>query len=58
MKTFKQILAEEYGDETPPFLVPSGNDMVSEPMGDPFNNPLNINPWDPNFVGPHQVNPG
>ena len=54
----RRILAEEYGDETPPFLVPSGNDMVSEPMGDPFNNPLNINPWDPNFVGPHQVNPG
>jgi hypothetical protein len=57
MKPFKQIL-KEAEDKTPSYFEPSGNDIVSNPLGDPFNNPLNINPWDPNFVGPHDVNPG
>lgn len=43
-----------------PTIAPSSGSggIVSNPQGDPFNNPLNINPWDPSYRGVSPYAPG
>ena len=59
INSIKKILSEaDASSPTSPSGDPERQIIISNPQGNPFNNPFNVNPWDPAYQGPSPYAPG
>lgn len=59
INSIKKLLSEaDASSPTSPTNNSGRENIISNPQGDPFNNPFNVNPWDPAYQGVSPYAPG